>query len=87
VPTQNFIFLQDDKNGFPQFNPAPIVRDAILSKYKDIPGILNPLAPDLTTQVSINLQDQVASTVKGGTSSSEAIKVVAKQFLQSKGLL
>jgi uncharacterized protein YoaH (UPF0181 family) len=29
----------------------------------------------------------VASTVKGGTSSSEAIKVVAKQFLQSKGLL
>jgi osmoprotectant transport system substrate-binding protein len=87
VPTQNFIFLQDDKNGFPQFNPAPIVRDAILSKYPDIKTILNPLAPDLTTDVSIQLQDQVATMKKSGTSSTEAIKVVAKQFLQSKGLL
>ena len=87
VPTQNFIFLTDDKNGFPQFNPAPIVRDAILSKYPDIATILNPLAPDLTTQVSIQLQDQVATTVKSGTSSAQAVKVVAKQFLQSKGML
>src|SRR3989442_113422 len=36
VPQQNFVFLQDDKNGFPAFNPAPIVRDAVLSKYPDI---------------------------------------------------
>lgn len=87
VPSQNFIFLQDDKNGFPQFNPAPIVRDAILSKYPDIAKILNPLAPDLTTQVSIDLQNQVANMKKNGTSTTEAVKVVAKQFLQSKGLL
>lgn len=87
VSTQNFIFLNDDKNGFPQFHPAPIVRDAILSKYPDIKNILNRLAPDLTTDVSIQLQNQVASMVKNGTSSSEAVKVVAKQFLQSKGLL
>lgn len=87
VPSQNFIFLQDDKNGFPQFNPAPIVRDAILSKYSDIPSILNPLAPDLTTQVSIDLQNQVATMKKNGTSVNAAVKAVAKQFLQSKGLL
>lgn len=87
VPQQNFIFLTDDKNGFPQFNPAPIVRDSILSKYSNIPSILNPLAPFLTTQVSIDLQGKVTSMVKSGTSSSEAVKTVAQQFLQSKGLL
>lgn len=87
VPQQNFIFLTDDKNGFPQFNPAPIVRDPVLTQYPNIATILNPLAPFLTTQVSIDLQNQVASMVKGGTSSSAAVKAVAQQFLQSKKLL
>jgi osmoprotectant transport system substrate-binding protein len=87
VATQNFIFLTDDKGGFPEFHPAPIVRDAILDKYPQIASILNPLAPDLTTQVSIDLQGQVATLTKGGASSSAAIKTVATQFLQGKGLL
>lgn len=87
VTQKNFIFLQDDKNGFPQFNPAPIVRDSVLQKYSDIPGILNPLAPYLTTAVSIQLQQQVASDKTGGMSSSEAIKQVATNFLKSKNLM
>ncbi|MHB8599786.1 MAG: glycine betaine ABC transporter substrate-binding protein [Ktedonobacteraceae bacterium] len=87
VTQQNFIFLQDDKNGFPQFNPAPIVRDSVLQKYTDIPGILNPLAPDLTTAVSIQLQQQVATDKTNGMSSSEAIKQVATNFLKSKNLI
>ena len=87
VTTQNFIFLQDDKNGFPQFHPAPIVRNDVLKKYPDIATILNPLAPKLTTEVSIQLQDQVGKMKTGGTSVTEAVKQVAKQFLQSAGLL
>ncbi len=87
VKTQNFIFLQDDKNGFPQFHPAPIVRDDVLKQFPDIPNILNPLAPKLTTDVSIQLQDQVAKMKAGGTSVTEAVKQVAKQFLQAQGLL
>lgn len=87
VVTQNFIFLQDDKNGFPQFHPAPIVRDDVLSKYPDIASILNPLAPKLTTDVSIQLQQQVSKLKAGGTSVTEAVKQTAKQFLQSQGLL
>jgi osmoprotectant transport system substrate-binding protein len=86
VVTQNFIFLQDDKNGFPQFHPAPIVRDDTLTKYPDIASILNPLAPHLTTDVSIQLQGQVAQLKTGGTSATQAIKQVAKQFLQSIGM-
>ena len=86
VTAQNFIFLQDDKNGFPQFHPAPIVRDATLQKYPDIATILNPLAPHLTTDVSIQLQDQVAKMKANGTSATEAVKQVAKQFLTSIGM-
>jgi osmoprotectant transport system substrate-binding protein len=86
VAQQNFIFLTDDKNGFPAFNPAPIVRDAVLTKYSDIPSILNPLAPHLTTDVSIKLQKEVTDK-KAGTSSAKAVEEVAKSFLQSKNLL
>jgi osmoprotectant transport system substrate-binding protein len=87
VPQQNFVFLQDDKNGFPAFNPAPIVRDSVLKKYSDIPSILNPLAPKLTTDVSIQLQNNVAKAENGGAATSGSIKQVAQQFLQQQGLL
>jgi osmoprotectant transport system substrate-binding protein len=87
VKQKGFIFLQDDKNGFPQFHPAPIVRDSVLQKYPQIATTLNPLAPDLTTDVSIQLQDQVASKKASGESVSQAITDVATSFLKSKGLL
>ncbi len=86
IASQNFVILKDDKNGFPQFNPAPIVRQDILSKYPDIAKALNPLAPYLTTDVSITLQKQVSDKAKS-MSTTEAVKEVAKSFLQSKGLL
>jgi osmoprotectant transport system substrate-binding protein len=87
VATKNFIFLKDDKNGFPQFHPAPIVRDEVLNKYPDIATILNPLAPKLTTEVSIQLQQQVADKKASGTSVTDAVKQVARQFLTEQGML
>lgn len=87
VPQKNFIFLKDDKNGFPAFNPAPIVRNSVLTKYPDIATALNPLAPDLTTDVSINLQDQVSTRKAGGESVTKAVTDVATAFLKSKNLL
>jgi len=87
IESQGFLFLTDDKNGFPQFHPAPIVRTSVLTKYPDIATILNPLAPKLTTEVSIQLQDQVSQLKSGGMSVTEAVKQVAKQFLQSAGLI
>ncbi len=87
VTTQNFIFLQDDKHGFPEFHPAPIVRDSVLQSDPGITTALNPLAPDLTTDVSIMLQQQVASKKASGISGSEAVKQVATAFLQSQHLL
>jgi len=87
VLTQGFIFLNDDKHGFTEFHPAPIVRDSVLQSDPGISAALNPLAPDLTTDVSIALQQQVAMKKASGTSVSEAVKEVATSFLQSKGLL
>ncbi len=87
VTTQSFIFLQDDKHGFPEFHPAPIVRDSVLQSDPGIATALNPLAPDLTTDVSIMLQQQVAMKKASGESVSQAVKEVATAFLMSKGLL
>jgi osmoprotectant transport system substrate-binding protein len=87
VITQGFIFLNDDKHGFTEFHPAPIVRASVLQSDPGIANALNPLAPFLTTEVSIALQQQVATKKTSGTSVSEAVKEVATTFLQSKGLL
>ncbi len=51
VITNGFIFLNDDKHGFTEFHPAPIVRDSILQSDPGISAALNPLAPYLTTDV------------------------------------
>ena len=87
VITQGFIFLNDDKHGFTEFHPAPIVRASVLQSDPGITAALNPLAPFLTTDVSIALQQQVKTKKASGTSGSEAVKEVATSFLQSKGLL
>ncbi len=87
VTSQNFIFLQDDQHGFPEFHPAPIVRDSVLHSDPGIAAALNPLEPYLTTDVSIMLQQQVNTKTSSGVSKSQAIKQVAMSFLQSKGLL
>ena len=86
VSTQGFIFLQDDKHGFPEFHPAPIVRDSVLQSDPDIASALNKLAPLLTTDVSISLQGQVTQKATS-MSKAEAVKEVATSFLQSKGLM
>lgn len=87
VPQQGLIFLKDDKNGFPAFNAAPLVRNATVAKYTAIPGILNPMAPKLTTDVSIQLQTQVSNIRNGGASANAAIRTVAMNFLKTEKLL
>jgi osmoprotectant transport system substrate-binding protein len=80
IAKDNFVLLQDDKNAFPIYNPAPIIRDDTLAKAPDaIKNALNPLAPKLTTKVSQQLQAQVV----GG----QSVTTVATNWLKSVGLL
>jgi osmoprotectant transport system substrate-binding protein len=79
IITQNFVLLNDDKNAFPVYNPAPIVRDSVLQAHPDIKTILNVLAPKLTT-ASIN------PLIKSVQIDKMPPDVVAKAWLQSVGL-
>ncbi len=79
ITKNNFILLKDDKNLFPIYQPAPIVRDALLKKAPGVAPILNKLAPYLTSSISSQLQLQVLN--------GETVREVAEKFLQSKKLL
>ena len=54
-----FVNLKDDKNFFPVYNPAPVVRKEIMDKYPDIADILNPIAAKLTTDTMTELNKSV----------------------------
>ena len=79
ITKDNFVLLQDDKNLFPIYQVAPLIRQDTLSKSPAIATTLNKLAPYLTSAVSSQLQLQV---INGSTPHD-----VAAQFLQSKGLI
>jgi osmoprotectant transport system substrate-binding protein len=79
IAADGFVLLQDDKNVFPIYNPAPIVRNDLLQKSPAVADVLNPLAPKLTTAAITQLNAEVA----GGKS----IQEVSKSFLQDQGLL
>lgn len=80
ISKDNFLLLQDDKGVSPAYNPAPIVRDAFLTAHPDVAGILNPLAPKLTTAAITALN---ASAAADGSN----ITQIATQFLQQQGLI
>lgn len=80
IAADNFILLQDDKNLFPIYNPAPIVRDQLLQKVPGIANVLNALAPKLTTEVITGLNAQVDVQ-------HLSVTQVATTFLQQQGLL
>jgi osmoprotectant transport system substrate-binding protein len=79
IAQNNFVLLSDDKHAFPDYYPAPIVRDDVLNNAPQIRGILNPLGSRLTSEVSIMLQAQV---IAGFT-----VTQVATTWLESQGLL
>jgi osmoprotectant transport system substrate-binding protein len=78
IANDNFVLLQDDKNVFPIYNPAPIVRDDTLAKSPAIKDVLNPLAPKLTTEAITKLNADAASG---------NVTEVATNFLKQQGLL
>jgi len=59
IVTDNFVLLKDTKGLFPNYNPAPIVRDQLLNKAPVIATTLNALEPHLTTSVITGLIKQV----------------------------
>ncbi|MGM0665439.1 MAG: glycine betaine ABC transporter substrate-binding protein [Thermodesulfobacteriota bacterium] len=54
-----FVILEDDKNYFPTYNPAPVVREDALKKYPELKEIFNPLVEKLTTEEMQKLNGKV----------------------------
>jgi osmoprotectant transport system substrate-binding protein len=80
IVSNNFVMLTDPKGVFPIYNPAPVVRDSVLTAYPTIQTTLDALESHLAT-------DKQVALVKKVSLDTQDPKVVAKAFLQSEGLL
>lgn len=72
--------LTDDKNFFPGYQAATLIRGETLKKYPELQGILAKLDGQINDQEMIEMNYQVDSMKKDPAA-------VAKQFLLSKGLI
>lgn len=72
--------LEDDRNFFPDYNGAFLVREDILEQYPELEGILNQLAGRIPTEQMAELTYQV--DVAG-----RSVDDVAREFLTGQGLL
>jgi osmoprotectant transport system substrate-binding protein len=79
ITKNKFVLLQDDKNVFPIYQPAPIVRQDALQKAPGIAAVLNKLAPLLTSSISSQLQLEVLN--------GKTVREVATVFLQQQHLI
>lgn len=84
---RDFVVIEDDKSAFPAYNPAPVVRGEILEANPKIAEALNPLAPLLTTQVSLELQEKTLAKEEEGMTRDRALETVTQEFLESNNLL
>jgi len=80
IKDYNQTVLTDDKNYFPIYNPAPVVRKAVLDQYPNIKFILGEIGPSLDTATMTRLNYRV--NVNG-----EKPEAVAKSWLRGVGLI
>ncbi|AEG08162.1 glycine betaine ABC transporter substrate-binding protein OsmF [Sinorhizobium meliloti] len=80
IAPSGLVVLEDDKAVQPVYQPAPIIREAVLKENPTIEEILKPVFEklDLTTLQELNGRVQV-----GG----ESAKAVAEDFLKANGFL
>jgi glycine betaine/choline ABC-type transport system substrate-binding protein len=76
----NLISLVDDKNFFPSYQAATLIKSETLKKYPELKQVLEKLTGKITDEEMINMNYQVESEKKDPVD-------VANEFLKSKGLL
>lgn len=80
VGATGLVVMADDKGVQPVYEPAPVIRDAVLAEYPSIADVLNPIFAelDMATLQSLNGRIQV-----GG----EPAEAVARDYLTRTGVL
>ncbi len=76
----DLVNLKDDRNFFPVYNPAAVIRKEVLDKHPEIRDILRPLAENLDTDSMQQLNAEVDVEHRDVTT-------VAREWLQKNGLL
>jgi len=59
VNTDQYMLLEDDKQVWPAYNLAPVVRDNVLDEYPQIAEILNKISASLDTEIVTGLNAKV----------------------------
>ncbi len=80
LPALGLKVLEDSRGVMPVYEPAPIVREEILSEYPEIEEILNPVFASLDLETLQQLNSQIA--VEGRDPSA-----VARDYLEENGFL
>lgn len=80
IAANKLVVLQDDKNLFPPYQVAPVVRKEVLDANPQVATVLNQLAPKLTDDVMRQLNYEVSGNKREPAD-------VAKEFLKSQGLI
>lgn len=80
IPQFGLLLLEDDKDFFPPYYAAPIIREDTLKKYPELEDILNKLGGKLNDDEMAKLNGRVSIDKKDA-------KAVAKEWLKEKGLI
>jgi len=78
--TNDLKVLTDDKNFFPPYYAATLVREETLAKYPELEAVLSKLTGTISNEEMIAMNSAVDNDKKDP-------KVVAAEFLKSKGLI
>ena len=76
----DLVVLEDDKQLFPPYQGAPLMKEALLKKHPELEGILNQLAGKITAEQMSQMNYQV---VVEGKSANQ----VARDFLTQEGMI
>ena len=80
ISANKLVVLKDDKNLFPPYQVAPVVRQQTLDAHPDLANALNAIAPNLTTETMQRLNNEVSGKQREPAE-------VAKEFLTQEKLL
>lgn len=80
ISAYNLVVLEDDRNMFPPYQVAPVIRREVLERYPEIEEILNRIALLLTDEVMRALNYEVSGNQREP-------EEVARGFLVENGLI
>jgi glycine betaine/choline ABC-type transport system substrate-binding protein len=80
IPAYDLIVLKDDKNFFPPYYAAPLIRKETLLKYPELKKVINKIGGIISNQTMQKLNYKVDNKEQSASG-------VAQKFLEDKGLI